>query len=305
MSVYTELNKHEVIALLSHYDLGEYRNHTGISAGVENTNYFVSTHSQELVLTIFEKHSFDELPFFLALGEHLHDHHCAVPQPYRQNSGDFIFTIKGKPCVFFERVQGKHVEQTEPYITEVAIALANVHKVTSLFPEKRLHSHGIHWLEQTSKEILPSLPTADQQLLNIALTQLSQLPKNLPCGVIHADLFHDNTLFDGQHLTGIIDWYFAGIDSYALDMAIAMNDWCFDIDDGAFKRNCDLFLQAYQRIRPLSSEELNAVPSLQVQAATRFWLSRLIAQREHGASSDTITVKDPNAMKQLAARLLS
>jgi homoserine kinase type II len=305
MSVYTELNKHEVSALLSHYDLGEYRSHTGISAGVENTNYFVSTQSQELVLTIFEKHSFDELPFFLELGEHLHNHHCAVPQPYRQRSGDFIFKVKGKPGVFFERVHGGHVEQTAPYITEVATALAHVHKVTRSFTQKRSHSHGIDWVEQTAKQVLPSLSVSDQQLLANALTLLVQIPNDLSCGVIHADLFHDNALFDGHHLTGIIDWYFAGIDSYALDIAIAMNDWCFDSDDVLFQRHCEDFVQAYQTIRPLTSDECNAITVLQVQAATRFWLSRLLAQREHGASNDSITVKDPEAMKHLLARLLS
>lgn len=305
MSVYTELNKHEVSALLSQYDLGEYRSHTGISAGVENTNYFVTTQTQELVLTIFEKHSAAELPFFLELGEHLHDHHCAVPQPYRQISGEFIFTVKGKPGVFFERVRGGHVEQTAPYIAEVATALATVHKVTSLFTQKRHHSHGLAWLEQTAEHLLPSLSDDDQQLLSKALTLLTQIPNDLPCGVIHADLFHDNALFDGKHLTGIIDWYFAGVDSYALDIAIAMNDWCFDRDDDLFQHHCDEFVQAYQTVRPLNPSECKAIPILQVQAAARFWLSRLLAQREHGASSETITVKDPEAMKQLASRLLS
>lgn len=305
MSVYTELNKDEVIALLSHYDLGEYQDHKGISAGVENTNYFVSTHTQELVLTIFEKHRAEELPFFLELGEHLHDHRCTVPQPYRQTSGEFIFTIKDKPGVFFERVRGSHVEQTTPFITEVAAALANVHKATSQFVKLREHSHGLHWVLQTAAQLMPSLSDSDQQVLQTAQKALTSIPKNLPRGIIHADLFHDNALFDGTHLSGIIDWYFAGIDTYALDIAIAMNDWCFEHDQAQFEANCQTFVQTYQTIRPLNGDEIQAIPLLQIQSAVRFWLSRVLAQREHGNSSETITVKDPNVMKQLVVRLMS
>ncbi|MBU2863447.1 homoserine kinase [Reinekea forsetii] len=305
MSVYTELNKHEVSSLLSHYDLGGYVSHQGISAGVENTNYFVSTDQHELVLTIFEKHSFEELPFFVELGEHLHKHHCSVPQPYRQADGQFIFTIKGKPGVFFERVSGGHVEHTQPYIEAIATALAKVHLATAEFNAQREHSHGLAWVKRTLAQIQPTLAENEQIIASKAIELISQLPTSLPQGVIHADLFHDNALFDQQKLSGIIDWYFAGIDSYALDIAITLNDWCLNDDDAVFADNQVRFIAAYQSVRPLSKDELQAVPILQVQSGLRFWLSRLLAQREHGASSEAITVKDPELMKQLLVRLMS
>jgi homoserine kinase type II len=140
--------------------------------------------------------------------------------------------------------------------------------------------------------------------LDECLRIIGSIPFDLPKGIIHADLFHDNALFDNGHVTGIIDWYFAGLDSYALDIAITMNDWClnkngeFDIAQG------EAFVNKYQTIRELQNNEVRAIKPLQVQSATRFWLSRLLAQQEHLQTTDQITVKDPDAMKTLVRQLI-
>jgi homoserine kinase type II len=303
MSVYTELSGEEIAQLLQQYNLGEYQSHQGIKAGVENTNYFVTTNSHQLVLTLFETLPAQRLPFYLLLCEHLNHDGCAVPKPYRQKSGELVMTVKTKPAVFIERLSGRHVDTTQPYLAEIGTALAKVHLSSRRFKLTQSHSHSLTWIQQNAAGLIDSLDNSDQSLLNQALNLLASLPE-LPSGIIHADLFHDNVLFDGPRLVGIIDWYFAGHDSYALDIAISLNDWCLDKAGHYNPGDGSAFIQAYQAIRPLSAAEQQSIPLLQVQSATRFWLSRVIAQRLHGESSDTITVKDPNKMKQLLTELI-
>jgi len=304
MSVYTELSQNEIEQLLGQYDLGTYVSHQGISGGVENTNYFVSTDRLELVLTLFEKHQLSELPFYLKLGEHLHAHHCKVPQPYRNLKDEFLQVIKGKPAVFVERASGGHIEATQVFADEIAIALAEVHTATSTFVEQQDHSHGVNWVILNAKGIEDSLSIEDKILLNNAVGHLLKIPSELPKGIIHGDLFHDNALFDNGHISAIIDWYFAGYDCYALDIAIALNDWCLNSDHAFDLTRIESFVDAYQTKRALTDLELISIPLLQIQAATRFWISRLLAQREHSNTVGNITVKDPNEMKQLLVQLL-
>lgn len=305
MSVYTELSQQEIIDLLELYDLGNYVAHKGISAGVENTNYFVTTTDHELVLTLFEKHSFEELPFYLKLGEHLFNDHCKVPQPFRSKQGDFLQSVKGKPTVFIERLHGKHVQASKKTAIEIAGAMADIHRSTEYFTDTHPHSHSADWVINSANKLHPTLDSEEQALLQRAIESIQSIPKDLPSGIIHADLFHDNALFDGETISGIIDWYFAGIDFYALDIAIAMNDWCLDENTKLDFDLCSAFLNEYQTHRTLTQAEQDAMIELQIQSATRFWLSRLLAQREHLQSCDNITVKDPQQMKSLLTQLLN
>ena len=304
MSVYTELTAADIQALLAEYDLGNYVSHQGISAGVENTNYFVETHQHSLVLTLFEKLSETELPFYLQLGEHLFNDHCKVPQPFRDVHGKFLQQAKGKPAVFIERLTGKHVEANADYAFDMAKALAQVHLSTATFDKTHAHSHDAVWIKTTAESLRPEFSIEDQSLLDDCLRLIGEIPSDLPKGIIHADLFHDNALFDNGHITGIIDWYFAGLDSYALDIAITMNDWCLNKKGEFDPQQGQAFIDAYQTVRPLNALEVGAIKALQVQSATRFWLSRYLAQREHLQSTEQITVKDPNMMKNLAQQLI-
>ncbi|PTY38002.1 homoserine kinase [Saccharospirillum sp. MSK14-1] len=303
MSVFTELTRSDIETLLDQYTLGRYSDHQGISAGTENTNYFIDTNLSRFVLTIFEKLHADELPFFLSLGEHLHDDNCAVPQPYRTAEGELLTVLKDKPAVMFERVIGQHHQASPKHAQTLARALANIHTSTAKFNGQRIHSHGATWIHQQAVHLAPGFDSADQALLTEALQSIDTLPRNLPRGVIHADLFHDNALFDGDDLAGIIDWYFAGIDHYALDIAVCLIDWCLNIDGQLDWQQSLDFVQAYHQQRPLQRDELEAMPALVVQAATRFWLSRALAFDEH-ADPSQITIKDPTAMKVLAHQAL-
>ncbi len=304
MSVYTQLSDQDIIALLADYDLGQYRSHQGISAGVENTNYFVNTDEHALVLTLFEKHDVSELPFFLELGEHLHNDHCKVPQPFRNKQGNLLQTVKNKPAVLIERLRGQHVEVCRDYALDIARALAQVHLSTQQFTQSRAHSHDARWVLREAHTLLPQLPAHDQTTLREAVAVVEQLPTDLPSGIIHADLFHDNALFDQGHISGIIDWYFAGLDSYALDIAITLNDWCV-LQNQYDPQLGEAFIEAYNSVRQLSHNERHAISGLQVQAATRFWISRWLAQQQHQQSDDHITVKDPEQMKSLLNQLLN
>lgn len=304
MSVFTELTRSDVETLLDQYTLGRYSDHQGISAGTENTNYFIDTTLSRFVLTIFEKLQAEELPFFLSLGEHLHDDNCAVPQPFRTAEGELLTPLKGKPAVMFERVIGEHHRASPKHAQTLARALASIHVSTAKFSGQRIHSHNADWIHHQASQLAPGFDSADQALLNDALRTIDQLPSTLPRGVIHADLFHDNALFDGDELAGIIDWYFAGIDHYALDIAVCLIDWCLDADGQLdWQQGLD-FVQAYHQQRPLQRDEIAALPALVVQAATRFWLSRALAFDEH-ADPSQITIKDPHAMKILARQALA
>lgn len=303
MSVFTDLSRSDIESLLSHYDLGHYQAHQGISAGTENTNFFVDTDSGRYVLTLFEKHRPDELPFFMSLGEHLHDDHCAVPQPFRTQAGEFLSFAKGKPAVLFERVSGRHEQPSPQHAATLAEALAEIHHSTEKFDGERPHSHGLAWIQRRAIELAPRFSERDRALLDDAMLCLAAIDRTLPQGVIHADLFHDNVFFEDDRLTGIIDWYFAGIDLYALDIAVCLVDWGLKPDGQPDLDRCVDFAARYHQRRPLGAAEVEALPDLMVQAATRFWLSRELAKAQWQSSADSgkdnITIKDPTPMKAL------
>jgi len=303
MSVFTELTRSDIETLLDQYTLGRYSDHQGISAGTENTNYFIDTNLSRFVLTIFETLQAEELPFFLSLGEHLHDDNCAVPQPFRTAEGELLTLLKGKPAVMFERVIGEHHRASPKHAQTLARALANIHLSTAKFSGQRIHSHNADWIHHQAQQLAPEFEPDDQTLLSEALRSIDNLPRNLPRGVIHADLFHDNAMFEGDELAGIIDWYFAGIDHYALDIAVCLIDWCLDANGELDWQQSLAFVKTYHQQRPLQDNELAALPDLVVQAATRFWLSRSLAFDEH-ADPSQITIKDPNAMKILVIQSL-
>jgi len=303
MSVFTELSQGDIETLLDAYTLGHYANHQGISAGTENTNYFVDTDLGQFVLTVFEKHAPEELPFFLALGEHLHDSDCAVPQPFRTAEGEFLVPVHGKPGVVFERIHGEHHQASPVHAATLAGALGKIHLSTAVFSGTRMHSHGVEWIKSRQLELENELGAEDRILLAAALVRIGSVDRNLPVGVIHGDLFHDNALFEGTRLTGIIDWYFAGLDLYALDIATCLIDWCLD-DRGLIDPvQARAFVREYDQVRPLKSEERNAIPGLTVQAATRFWLSRKLALQAHTGDGN-VTQKDPEQMKHIVSHLL-
>ena len=300
MSVYTTVSEQALTQFLSEYSIGGLISLTGISDGIENTNYFVETSEGHYVLTLFETLTAEELPFFLDLMAHLNEHQVPSAHPIADNHQNYLKTLCGKPAALVQRLTGKSV--TEPNLKQCAAlgkALGHAHVVTQNFSGQRSNRRGPHWWQQTSQQLIPHLSPEEKQLLEDELSfQAEHRNDNLPRGVIHADLFRDNALFDGDKLTGIIDFYYACNDVLLYDVAVTVNDWCSHPDGRLDNARCQHFLQAYQQERPLTDNEKTDWPLMLRAAALRFWLSRL--QDKHFPREGEMThIKNPTVFEDI------
>ncbi len=277
MSVFTRIEQNELARFLAHYAAGTLVSFTGIESGIENTNYFVSTDMGEYVLTIFETVSSSDLPFFLDLTAFLAEHAVPCAHPQRNTDGEYVASLHGKPAALVTRLYG--VSVMDPGLAQCAAigqALGSLHKAGSAFRLARPNPRGPQWWRQAAGRLAGHLAAEDETRLREELRfQALYRFADLPRGIIHADLFRDNALFDGERLTGVIDFYYACTDTWLYDLAITVNDWC-SFEDGRldFERAQALVL-AYQRNRPLTHMERGAWPAMLRAAALRFWLSRL------------------------------
>ncbi len=299
MSVYTVVDRPELEAFLAHYSHSNLIDFQGISAGIENTNYFVTTEKGEYVLTLFEQHSAEELDYFLELMAFLAEHGVPSAHPVADDQGDYLRTLKGKPAALVQRLPGKSVERpSAAHCRILGAELGRIHRVGQDFPQRRANSRGPHWWLQTAKKLQPLLDAEDRQLLESELTFQSDYHfEALPRGVIHADLFRDNALFVDERLTGIIDFYYACDGLLLYDLAITVNDWC--ISDGVLdEERLRALLQGYRQQRPFQPCEADAWPVIIRAAALRFWLSRL--NDLHFPREGEIThSKNPDVFKQI------
>ena len=306
MSVYTKVERHELEAFLRHYSLGELVEYQGISAGIENTNYFVTTDHGRYVLTLFEALSMDELPYFLDLMAHLAEHQVPSAHPEADDEGHYLRTLNGKPAALVLRLEGKSVENPNPaQCAALGQALGHLHVVGQHFDGYRENQRGPHWWVTTAEQVLPRLSEEDAELLKKEITEQKQHRHDkLPRGVIHADLFRDNALFVGNKLTGIIDFYYACNDVLLYDVAVAVNDWCSD-ENGHFDApRLEAFLDAYRQERQFTDDEQTAWPVMLRAAALRFWLSRLYDM--HFPREGEIThIKDPLVFRRILTRRIA
>ncbi len=277
MSVYTKVASEQLVEFLKHYSVGQLVSYKGISAGIENTNYFVDTDQSRFVLTIFEHHQPSELGYFLNIMAFMADNGIPTALPQPNNSGGFLGELCGKPATLVARLSGQTLTfPTLPQCQVMAATLARFHKVGSKFAEFRPNDRDIRWAEETFKLISQRL-TADQYSLiadEIAYQQAIDW-QALPQSVIHADLFTDNAMFDGETLTGIIDLYYACQGACLYDLAVMVNDWCRDEMHQLKPEFVSKTLFAYQQIRQLTPQELACWPAALRMAALRFYLSRL------------------------------
>ncbi|OUR82162.1 homoserine kinase [Cycloclasticus sp. 46_120_T64] len=300
MSVYTVVERAQLIHHLKNYSLGELVSYQGISSGIENTNYFVSTTEGDYVLTLFEELKAEELPYFLNIMAFVADNGVPSAQPIRDKEGQLLSTLNGKPAALVERLAGSDVEQ--PTTTQCAVlgkSMAQFHQASVRLDISRENSRGANWRQQASELLIPLVDQHSADIIRDELAfqaEYSQL--GLPKSVIHADLFRDNALFSGEQLSGIIDFYYACNDYLTYDIAVAVNDWCIENDGSLNKERFDAFIQAYQAIRPFTPEEVQHWPIIIRAAAFRFWLSRL--RDVHFPKAGEIThIKDPEAMKSI------
>ena len=302
MSVFTSVSIQELQAWLQDYAIGEVVELKGISAGITNTNYFVTTTKNKYVLTLFEHNLMDELPYFIDLMSYLSTHGIPCPQPITNQAGISLHMLNGKPAVLISRLSGQDVTAPNTvHCAEVGRVLAKMHLAGQMFATQPAHRNprDAQWRINTAQKVMPHLPPADQQLLTEALAFQAALDMEpLPKGVIHADLFRDNVLFDGDKIGGLIDFYYACHDALAYDLAIAVNDWCVHADGTLDDARLEAMLSAYQAVRPLTEAEQAAWNSMLRIAALRFWLSRLY-DKIYPQDGELTHAKDPDHFKNI------
>ena len=282
MAVFTPVSPPEASALLQQLGLGALQSLRGIEGGIENTNYFVSCDAGEYVLTLFERLTAEQLPFYLYLMKHLASAGIPVPDPQADAEGNILHSLCGKPAAVVNRLRGRsQLAPTAVHCAAVGAMLARMHLAGRSFEREQPNLRALPWWNSTAPVVLPHLSAAQAELLQSELAWQNQLALSavyaaLPRGPVHADLFRDNVMFDGEVLTGFFDFYFAGVDSWLFDMAVALNDWCIDLPTGAHNtERANAFLRGYQTVRLLSAAELSLLPDMARAGALRFWISRL------------------------------
>lgn len=282
MAVYTEVAPHDVQHLLTQLQLGTLTALRGIQGGIENTNYFVDTEQGEYVLTIFERLTHEQLPFYLQLVKHLAAAGVPVPEPFGDAQGKLLHTLQGKPAAVVAKLQGQ--SQLAPqavHCSQLGHCMARMHLAGKSFGMQQPNLRGLPWWNETVPVVLPYLDESQQALLRSELAFQNELAASaayaaLPSGPVHADLFRDNAMFVGDTLSGVFDFYFAGVDTWLFDLAVSLNDWCIDLATGVVDLpRAAALLAAYQQVRPLTAEEQALLPALLRAAALRFWISRL------------------------------
>ena len=299
MSVYTTVGRDELAAWLGPLGLGELIDHAGIAAGMQNSNYFVTTARGRFVLTLFERIEVPALDFYLGLMDHLARQGIPCPQPLADVEGRRWRLLAGKPAALLSCLPGTAEDEPTPtHCRALGDMLARLHAAGKTLRQPLPNPCGAAWTNLTGQTLLPLLAPEERELLADELAyQAARDFSALPRGVIHADLFRDNVLWSEQgQLSGVLDFYFAGEDVLLLDLAVVANDWCFN--DATLTE----LLAGYQHRRLLSEAEIAAWPALRRAAALRFWLLRLEA-RHRPRDGDVVTIKDPAQFGQLLQRL--
>ncbi len=300
MSVYTNVLPHELNEFLENYSLGQLQQFAGISNGIENTNYFVTTSKGQYVLTIFEQLTLEDLPYFLELMAFFSEANIPTAHPIADNQNEYIRILNSKPAALVKRLNGVSIDIANvKQCQEIGIQMAKMHLSSKQFKFSREASRNEDWRIQTSKLVMPKLNKDEQALLNRELNYIKTTKVgDLDTSVIHADLFRDNVLFIDDEVTGIIDFYYAYNGFSIYDLAVTVNDWCTSGDINRDKENIVAFLMAYQTIRYIEKNERNAWIYVLRLAALRFWLSRL--QDKYFPRSGEIThTKDPDRFKAI------
>ena len=301
MSVFTPLQREELEAFLAPYGLGRLRDFEGIAAGSENSNFFVSLEQGEYVLTLVERGPVADLPFFIELLDVLHDAGLPVPYALRTQDGLALRSLAEKPALLQPRLSGKHVREANAHhCQEVGRLLANIHLATRATPVERRSDRGLDWMLAEGPSQALKLDEQALPLLRDALQEIAELKPRilaLPRANLHADLFRDNVLFDGNHLAGVIDFYNACSGPMLYDLAIAVNDWCSHPNGELDEERSQALLAAYSSLRRFTPAEAELWRPMLRVACVRFWLSRLIAAQRFAGQS--VLIKDPDEFGRL------
>jgi len=301
MSVYTEVERDQLVAFLDDYAMGELVSYEGISDGIENTNYFVTTDQGQFVLTLFEQHEFGELAYFLDVMTFFYKQGIPSAHPAADKNGHYLKKLCGKPAALVLRLSGRGINTVTSLeqCTAIGDILGKMHVAGQQFQSRRPTARGPEWRLQIAETVLPLLDAESATVLKSELAfQAGYKALALPEGVTHSDLFRDNALFDGDELKGIIDFYYA-CDEYLLyDLAVMVNDWCVNEDGLIDQTRYQILLAAYQQQRPLVEVELASWNLVLRAAALRFWLSRL-QDKLFPREGELTQIKDPDAFLKI------
>ena len=300
MSVFTPLSAGQAAAWLENYALGTFESIEGIAEGVQNSNFFLETSCGRYVLTIFEQPSGEQIDFHMRLLSHLAARGIPCPAPIANRHNQFLGRVAGKPAAIVRRLPGR--SERSPNLAQCAAVgamLAELHLAARSSPGQMPHQRDAAWCAQVAARVAPCLADEDAGLLHDEVQhQLHHRPSGLPRGVIHADLFRDNVLFEVDRVSGLLDFYFAGVDDLLFDLAVTVNDWC-SLGSGELDgERTDTLLAAYDRGRPLQPGERAAWPTLLRAAALRFWVSRL-HDRHLPRPGDLVLQRDPDVYRSI------
>jgi len=282
MAVYTPVTEAQLAPLLDYLNLGSALELKAIKGGIENTNYFLTIPEGEYVLTLFERLTSEQLPFYLNLMKHLAHKGIKVPLPLTSSRNEIVFQINDKPAAIVSKLEGQ--SELSPNIKHcelVGSMLAQMHLAGKDFEFEQPNLRGLRWWNETTPQVLPHINEHQQDFLKSELAFQNHIATlsayaALPVGPVHADLFRDNVMFKDSELTGFFDFYFAGIDHWVYDLAICLNDWCINHESGQWHIELfHAFFDAYQKVRPLENCERKMLNPMLRAAAFRFWLSRL------------------------------
>lgn len=300
MAVFTRVSEADITAWLSNYSLGSLLDLQGIPAGIENTNYFVTTGNGRFVLTLFEKLTPGELPFFLNLMSHLARHGIPCPAPVADRNNRFLGKLNGKPACIVSRLSGKSTTHpTTADCATVGAMLGQMHSAGQSFGGQMVNPRGAAWRTEAAQQVKIFLSAQDAALLKSEVALHAAHPMSeLPRGVIHADLFRDNVLMDGERVGGLIDFYFACTDALLYDVAITVNDWCVSAEGRLDAKRTRAMLNAYHAARPFTPAEAKAWSLTLRVAALRFWISRLF-DRHLPRDGEMVHAHDPEQFKRI------
>jgi homoserine kinase type II len=299
VSVYTPITRPQLDQFFRAYTLGEVVGFEGITDGIDNSNYWVTTTQGSFVLTLFESLTAGELPHFLELLAHLGQNSLSCPRPQSDRQGNLLRRLNGKPAAVFNRLSGAAVASPSLlHCQEMGLQLASLHRCTQGYVFPVQSGNDLTWCNKVLNNIDAHLSAADRALIDDELAfQAANSPADLPRGVIHADLFRDNVLFADDRLSGLLDFYSACTDTLLLDVAITANDWCCDGGTVNHEKVTAL-LAAYESLRPLEPLEKQHWPALLRAAALRFWLSRL-EHRYYPRPGEITQQKDPQVFRSI------
>ena len=298
MAVYTKLAHQEVEQFLEQYNINNFKDYKGITEGVENTNYFINTLEQDYILTIYEKRvDENDLPFFINLLSNLSENKFPCPKPIANKNNEKINKIKNKNAALVTFLNGQSKNKiTSEECFEIGKITAQLHEITKKFNISRKNNLSIESWQNIFEKIVKQKIDLDETIIKKTKSYLNFLkdkwPKNLPQGIIHADLFPDNIFFTKNKVSGIIDFYFACNDFFAYEIAICINSICFDNNSTFNMTKAKNLIDGYSSIRTLDEEEKKFLPILSMGAAMRFFLTRL-HDFYHTDNKAEVKIKDP------------